>query len=36
MNNVNLCSTLSVVKDDTPWLDEQENLIWRSFLHASG
>jgi DNA-binding MarR family transcriptional regulator len=24
------------VKDDTPWLDEQENLIWRSFLHASG
>jgi DNA-binding MarR family transcriptional regulator len=36
LNNVNLCSTLSVVKDDTPWLDEQENLIWRSFLHASG
>jgi len=24
------------VQDDTPWLDEQENRIWRSFLHASG
>jgi DNA-binding MarR family transcriptional regulator len=22
--------------DDTPWLDEQENRIWRSFLEASG
>jgi len=36
LNYVNLWPTLSVVKDDTPWLDEQENRIWRSFLHASG
>jgi DNA-binding MarR family transcriptional regulator len=36
LNYVNLGPTLSVVKDDTPWLDEQENRIWRSFLHATG
>jgi len=24
------------VKDDTPWLDEQESRIWRSFLEATG
>ena len=23
------------MKDDTPWLDEQEDLIWRSFLEAT-
>lgn len=24
------------MKDDTPWLDEQESRIWRSFLEATG
>ena len=24
------------MKDDTPWLDEQENRIWRGFLEATG
>ena len=24
------------MKEDTPWLDEQENRIWRSFLEATG
>lgn len=33
---VNPAPRLSVVKDDTPWLNEQENRIWRSFLEATG
>jgi DNA-binding MarR family transcriptional regulator len=33
---VNPGATLSIVKDDTPWLNEQENRIWRAFLEATG
>jgi len=35
MKYVNPAPRLSVVKDDTPWLDEQEDRIWRSFLEAT-
>lgn len=36
LNYVNPRPTLLDVKDDTPWLDEQENRIWRAFLEATG
>ena len=36
MNDVNSGPRLLGVKDDTPWLDEQENRIWRAFLQVSG
>ena len=35
LNYVNPVATIPPVNDDTPWLNEEENLIWRSFLEAT-
>lgn len=36
MKYVNVRRTVDAVTDDTPWLDPEENRIWRGFIQASG